>query len=157
MTECKDFKHLKLAKFIAEQHSKDITTKVGAVIISPDGSICNTGYNGIARGLMDNVDRMQRPIKYKWMLHAECNAIVNSARERSKIDECTMYVTHYPCPQCFSMIINSGIKRVVTSIETSGNDFMTRYKDDVDITNLMSKESGVIIDLIDYVDNVPNM
>lgn len=152
MNEIKDIKHLKLAKFIADNHSKDISTKVGAVIISPDGSICNTGYNGIARGLHDSIDRMQRPIKYKWMLHAECNAIVNSARERSKIDGCTMYVTHYPCPQCFSMIINSGIKRVVTSKYTTGEDFMTRYKEDVELTNIMSEESGVIIDLINYVE-----
>ena len=53
---------------IAEQvkeKSKDIKTKIGAVIVGKDNEILSTGYNSFPRGLNDNVvQRQERPEKY---------------------------------------------------------------------------------------------
>ena len=69
---------------IAEQvkeKSKDIKTKIGAVIVGKDNEILSTGYNSFPRGLDDNVvQRQERPEKYFWFEHAERNAIYNAAR-----------------------------------------------------------------------------
>ena len=69
---------------IAEQvkeKSKDIKTKIGAVIVGKDNEILSTGYNSFPRGLNDNVvQRQERPEKYFWFEHAERNAIYNAAR-----------------------------------------------------------------------------
>ena len=45
-------------------------------------------------------------------IHAEANAIVQSARNGVGIDESEIYVTASPCYDCFKLIANSGIKKV---------------------------------------------
>ena len=93
--------------------SKDPTTKVGCVIISPKGLIISTGYNGIPRGVEDKPERMERPAKYLFLSHAEQSAIANAARHGSKTEGATMFVTHQPCSHCARQIINAGIVAVV--------------------------------------------
>ena len=61
---------LKIARTIAEQ-SKDPSTKVGAVIVSPDKQIISTGYNGFPVGVDDAPERYEdRPTKLKMVVHA---------------------------------------------------------------------------------------
>ena len=58
--------------------SKDPSTKVGALIISEDRNIVSTGYNGFPRGIEDTEERLNnRELKYKFILHAEMNCIMN--------------------------------------------------------------------------------
>jgi len=47
--------------------------------------------------------------------HAEENAIVQAAKNGILTAGCTLYSTHSPCTFCSKMIINAGIKRVVSS------------------------------------------
>ncbi len=51
--------------------------------------------------------------EYGRMVHAEMNAIADAARLGRAVDECTMYVTTFPCHNCAKHIIASGISRVV--------------------------------------------
>jgi dCMP deaminase len=102
---------------IAEQvkeKSKDIKTKIGAVIVGKDNEILSTGYNSFPRGLNDNVvQRQERPEKYFWFEHAERNAIYNAARIGVSTKGCTMYLScGVPCSDCARGIINSGITRI---------------------------------------------
>lgn len=99
--------------------SKDPSTKVGAVIVSPDGLIISTGYNGIPRGADDRPERMERPGKYLWLSHSEASAIANAARHGSKTDGATIFVTHQPCCDCAKLIINAGIATVVCDTGTT--------------------------------------
>ncbi len=48
-------------------------------------------------------------------LHAEENAIVSLAKNggSSRLEECTLYTTTYPCRLCANKIVNLGLKRVV--------------------------------------------
>ncbi len=94
--------------------SKDPSTKVGAVIIRPDRTIASEGYNGFARGVNDDPGRyMDRELKYKLVLHAEENAILNA---REVLDGYTLFVRPLsPCSLCAARIIQSGIKYVVTT------------------------------------------
>lgn len=99
---------------IAEQvklKSKDESTQIGAVIVGQDNEILSTGYNSFPRGLADDVDsRQERPEKYFFMVHAESNAIVNSARIGISIKNSKMFLTcGIPCAECAKLIINSGI------------------------------------------------
>ena len=43
-------------------------------------------------------------------MHAEPNAILNST---CPLDDCTIYVTLFPCHECAKLIIQSGIKEIV--------------------------------------------
>lgn len=95
------------------QKSKDPSTKVGCVIVGPDNEPRSFGWNGFARGVNDDSQRMERPTKYDWTIHGEANAVANAARVGIPLKDCTAYVTHFPCKSCADMLIQSGIKCVV--------------------------------------------
>src|SRR6185436_107542 len=113
-----DQKFLRMALQMASW-SKDPSTKVGCVIAGVDHEIRSTGYNGMCRGINDNVpERNIRPAKYMWYEHSERNAICNAARVGIPLNGCTMYLTSIPtkfppCCDCARAIIQSGIIRVV--------------------------------------------
>jgi dCMP deaminase len=96
----------------AAQKSKD-STKVGAILIGPDGEIRLTAYNGPPRGVNDTPERLIRPIKYLYASHAEANLIAFAARAGISTAGCTAYVTHHPCASCARTLIQAGITKVV--------------------------------------------
>lgn len=106
-----DRRFINIAKEISTW-SKDPSTKVGAVIVSPDRDIVSTGYNGFPRNVEDCTDDYDdRDKKYLKVVHAEMNAII---RAKKDISGHTLYV--YPiqaCPHCAASIIQTGIKRIV--------------------------------------------
>ena len=54
-----------------------------------------------------------RELKLKLVIHAEENAILNCPFNTT---DCTMYITHQPCPKCIIRILQSGIKRVIYNL-----------------------------------------
>lgn len=87
---------------------------VGAVIVR-NKTLISTGYNGSISGLphCDEADHIIENGHCTRTVHAEANAIVQAAKNGSSTDGCTMYVTASPCWECFKLIANSGIKRIV--------------------------------------------
>ena len=101
----------RLASHIASW-SRDPSTTVGSVIVRPDRTISSMGYNGFPRGVIDSDERYaDRPTKYRFICHAEANAIV-SAHE--PLTGHTLYATLFPCNECAKLIIQSGIKTIVS-------------------------------------------
>jgi len=96
----------------AAQKSKD-TTKVGAILVGPDGEVRLTGYNGPPRGVLDTPERRERPAKYLYASHAEANLVAFAAREGIRTAGCTVYVTHAPCASCARTLIQAGVKQIV--------------------------------------------
>ena len=95
------------------QKSKDQSTKVGCVIVGPDNEPRSFGWNGFSRGVQDLPERMERPEKYDWTIHAEANSVANAARAGIALKGCRAYVTHFPCKSCADMLIQSGICDVI--------------------------------------------
>lgn len=93
------------------QWSKDLSTKVGAVAVSKHNSVMETGFNGIARGVQDLPERLERPAKYIWTAHAEENLVTHAARRH--LEGSTVYVTHLCCSTCARMLINAGVAKIV--------------------------------------------
>lgn len=95
--------------------SKDPNTQVGAAIIDENHRVVSVGYNGFPKGCSDDEFPWSRSggvlnSKYAFVVHAELNAILNSARS---VSGCTIYVSLFPCNECAKAIIQSGIKRIV--------------------------------------------
>jgi len=101
--------HLKLA-FLNATRSKDPATKVGSVIVSSCGRMISTGYNGFPKGVQESVDLWEKPEKYRRVIHAEVNAILNCPFE---VRGSVLYTTLFPCSQCLGFIIQSGIQTIV--------------------------------------------
>jgi len=87
---------------------------VGAVIVR-DKTILSTGYNGSIRGMphCTEVGHMMEAGHCVATIHAEANAIIQAAKNGVMIDGGAIYVTASPCWNCFKMIANGGIRRIV--------------------------------------------
>lgn len=111
---------------------------VGAVIVR-DKTILSTGYNGSIRGLphCDEAGHMMENDHCVATVHAEANAIIQAAKNGTAIDGADIYVTASPCWNCFKLIANSGIKRIV---------FMEFYRDERILS--VAKQAGIVLQQI---------
>jgi dCMP deaminase len=111
-----------ITRQVAER-STCLRANVGAVIVR-DKNILATGYNGAPAGLPHCTDvgcliyRSTTPsgdVEENCFrcIHAEMNAIAQAAKNGAGIRDAAVYVTHTPCIQCFKVLINTGIKRIV--------------------------------------------
>ncbi len=97
--------------------SKDPNKQVGCIIVDPaNKTIKSGGYNGMVFGV-DETDAWEDKEK-TWLRHAELNAIALAARNGSSTENCHLYSTCFPCLHCARMIIQAGIKRVVSPLPT---------------------------------------
>lgn len=107
----RDGKHLRFAQFVAENFSKDPTTKVGAVLVGDDHRQIAFGYNGLPPRIADTPERLMcRETKHKLTRHAEVNALDNATFDTRGS---TLYTTLHPCVNCALAIISKGVRRVV--------------------------------------------
>lgn len=111
---------------VVKSRSNCIRRMVGAVI-EKEKRIIATGYSGTPSGVDNCYDggckrcaKRDKGVlekgeeKHKCIcIHAEQNAIIQSAYHGISTKDATMYITVSPCVQCAKTIINSGIKRIV--------------------------------------------
>ena len=104
---------MNIAKEVATRSTCD-RKFVGAVIVR-DKNILATGYNGSIRGVphCDEVGHLMEDGHCVRTVHAEANAIVQSAKNGVRIDGASIYVTASPCWPCFRLIANGGLRRIV--------------------------------------------
>lgn len=87
---------------------------VGCVLVR-DRMIISTGYNGSIRGMphCTDVGCVMENDHCASVIHAELNAIVQAARNGVRIEGAECYVTASPCWNCFKILANAGVKRIV--------------------------------------------
>ena len=130
---------LELTDVIA-RWSKDPSRGVGALIVSPSKQIMSTGFNGLPRGFEDTPDRLQRPTKYDFVVHAELNALIQCACNGVSPIGCTLYSSFSPCVNCAIAIVQAGIECVITyDLEASD----ARWIDSIEKSVEVFAESGI--------------
>ena len=83
-----DFRFLDMAALIANW-SKDPSTKVGAVIVDKNNRVISLGYNGLPSSVPDDPEILNNRFeKYKYIIHAETNAILTA---NSSVKDCSVY------------------------------------------------------------------
>lgn len=109
-----DLRFLKRAKEVSEW-SKDPSTQVGAVIVSPDRKKIFTGYNGFPSKMEDRIDwYAKREEKYERVIHGEMNALILAA---SNVEGYTLYTWPFmSCHRCFVHMAQAGIVRFVSPV-----------------------------------------
>ena len=107
-----DERFLELAELVSTW-SRDPSTKCGAVIVRPDKTIASIGFNGFPMTMHDSKKAYSnREEKYSRIVHAEVNALI-FAKENAK--GYTLYTYPcIPCDRCVVLMIQSGIKRIVS-------------------------------------------
>jgi len=155
--------YLEIAKAVALR-SPCLRRKYGAIIVKND-AIVSTGYNGPARGstnceevgCIKEILNLPHYSGYDYCpaVHAEENAVINAARNGNSVIDGTLYlygidvktnkpVAGMPCPRCKRVLINAGIKEVVT-IDESGN--ITKY----DVRNWIEEDKNRYLDVVEKV------
>jgi len=123
---------MRIAEQVATRSTCD-RKHIGAVIVR-DKAILSTGYNGSLRGAphCDEVGHDMENAHCVRTVHAEANAVAQSARNGVMIDNSEIYITASPCLTCFKLMTNSGI-RVVYYKEFYRDERINRY----------AKEAGI--------------
>ncbi|MFB3926018.1 MAG: cytidine/deoxycytidylate deaminase family protein [Syntrophales bacterium] len=107
---------------LISRRSTCLRRSVGAVLVR-DKRILATGYNGAPSGLRHclevgclreqlNITSGERHELCRG-LHAEQNAIIQSALHGVSVKGSTLYCSNHPCTICAKMIVNAGIVRVL--------------------------------------------
>lgn len=119
--------------------SKDPSTKVGAVLVSPCKKKVSWGYNGFPAGIADTKERLSnKELKNKLTVHAELNCILNATETIGW----TMYVTKPPCIKCAAAIIQAGIEVVVCpSLDPNSSWFL----DQKEAQNILTESHTVVV------------
>jgi len=129
--------------------SKDPSRKIGAVAINPTKKILlSGGYNGFPRGILDAQDRYDdRPTKYKYVVHAEMNAIYNATLNGISLDGASLYVWGLPvCSECAKGIIQVGIQKVYWS---ASEKIPPQWLESVELTCKMFREAKIEFNYLD--------
>jgi dCMP deaminase len=105
---------------------------VGSVIVK-NNRIISMGYNGYIPGaphISRVVDNHEQSI-----IHSEINAITDCARRGVSLEGSKIYITHYPCVNCFRSIAACGIKDVL---------YLEDYKNN-EVVKDLAADSNIII------------
>ena len=124
--------------------SKDPSTKIGCIIVSPQRVVVSEGYNGFPRGIADTPERLNdRTQKYPRVVHGEANAIINAGRNGAKIEDGILYVTQPPCPNCAKMIVQAGIREILYIDLDPTKKNISGWRDELGISFDMFDEAGI--------------
>lgn len=104
---------------------------VGCILVK-NNRIVSQGYNGFLPGCPHEshiVDGHE-----VGTVHAEQNAIVDCAKRGVSCDECTAYVTHYPCLNCTKILLSGGIKEILYINNYHNNELVEKFCKEMDCT-----------------------
>lgn len=116
-TEKTDKYFIEEAKLVAKRSPDNM--KVGACLVSKCGAIISKGHNSLPSHINKESTggRLKSEERNKWIIHAEASAIGDAARLGISTNYTTLYCTHTVCPNCMSLLINSGVDTIVMSEE----------------------------------------
>ena len=103
---------------------------VGSTIVK-NNRIISMGYNGFIPGA-PHISRVQDNHEQS-IIHSEVNAITDCARRGTSLEGAKIYITHYPCPNCFRSIAACGIKEIYYHNDYNNNPIVQELATDSDI------------------------
>jgi len=106
--------------------------QVGCLLVK-DNRIISQGYNGFLPGCIH--ESIMRDGHEQATVHAEQNAICDCAKRGVSSENCTAYISHYPCIICTRLLIASGIKEI---------KYINDYKND-SLVSYLSKQADINI------------
>lgn len=105
---------------------------VGSIIVKSN-RIVSMGYNGFVGGaphISHVINGHEQAI-----IHSEINALGNSNRlGGTSLEGASIYVTHYPCINCFKAIASNGIKEIIYLNDYKNDPLVQTIANDSDIT-----------------------
>jgi dCMP deaminase len=121
---------------LASQRSPCERLHVGSVIVK-NNRIISMGYNGFISGA-PHISRVENGHEQS-TIHSEINAITDCAKRGVSLENSSIYITHYPCINCFKCIAASGIKNIIYLENYNNNPIVDilAYDSNIKITKLV--------------------
>ena len=107
---------------------------VGCILVK-DNRIIAQGYNGFLPNANHNSIIINN--HEQATVHAEQNAISDAANRGISVNKSVAYITHYPCVNCFKILVASGIEVI---------KYLNDYKNDSTIDQIIN--DGVLINIV---------
>jgi dCMP deaminase len=115
---------------LASQRSPCKRLNVGSVIVK-NNRLISMGYNGYIPGA-PHISRVQDNHEQS-IIHSEVNAITDCAKRGASLEDAKIYVTHYPCINCFRSIAACGIKEIIFLNDYHNNPIVQELANDSSI------------------------
>ena len=115
---------------LASQRSPCKRLHVGSVIVK-NNRLVSMGYNGYIPGA-PHISRVKDDHEQS-IIHSEVNALADCAKRGTSLLGAKIYVTHFPCINCFRSIAACEIKEVV---------YLEDYKND-ELVEQLALDSGI--------------
>jgi len=103
---------------------------VGSTIVK-NNRIISIGYNGFIPGA-PHISRVQDNHEQS-IIHSEVNAITDCAKRGTSLEGAKIYITHYPCSNCFRCIAACGIKEIYYHDDYNNNQIVQELANDSSI------------------------
>ena len=104
---------------------------VGSVIVN-DNRIISMGYNGYIPGAA-HISRVKDNHEQS-IIHSEINAVTDCAKRGASLRNSKIYITHYPCVNCFRTIASCGIKEIIYLNDYNNDDIVEMLAFDACVT-----------------------
>ena len=132
--------------------SLDASKQNGAVLAYDDGRVLSltAAWNQFPMGVQMTEERWERPLKYRYVEHAERNAVYAAAAMGFPTLGMTLVCPWAACTDCARAIIQSRIVRLVTR-ERIPNE---RWDEEIAIADEMLAEAGVELVLLPTSDTL---
>lgn len=120
---------------LASQRSPCERLHVGSTIVK-DNRLISMGYNGYISGA-PHISRVNNGHEQS-IIHSEINALADCAKRGTSLQGAKIYVTHYPCINCFRSIAACGIKEIIYLNDYKNDAIVQQLADDacIQIRNL---------------------
>jgi len=115
---------------LASQRSPCQRLNVGSVIVK-NNRLISMGYNGYIPGA-PHISRIHDNHEQS-IIHSEVNALSDCAKRGTSLEGAKIYVTHYPCINCFKSIAACGIKEVIYLEDYNNNPIVEELANDSQI------------------------
>jgi dCMP deaminase len=115
---------------LASQRSPCKRLHVGSVIVK-NNRLISMGYNGYIPGA-PHISRLKDDHEQS-IIHSEVNALADCAKRGSSLNDSKIYVTHYPCINCFKSIAACGIKEVIYLSDYNNDEIVKQLAEDSEI------------------------
>lgn len=115
---------------LASQRSPCKRLHVGSVIVR-DNRLISMGYNGYIAGA-PHISRIKDDHEQS-IIHSEINALSDCAKRGTTLVDAKIYITHYPCINCFRTIASCGIKEIIYLDDYKNDELVKQLADDANI------------------------
>jgi dCMP deaminase len=117
---------------LASQRSPCERLHVGSVIVK-NNRLISMGYNGFISGA-PHTSRIKDEHEQS-IIHSEVNALADCAKRGASLENAKIYITHYPCINCFRSIAACELKEII---------YLEDYNNDP-IVEQLALDSGITI------------